>query len=75
MYDFIIDLLEDKEEVVLNHEQLEQLKKICSSYSEDEIDYSRIESVLNKFSSLNKHVLSKKNVEVIINLLKEKYEE
>ena len=75
MYEFIKNLLEDKEEVVLSHKQLEQLKEICDNYSESEIDYFNIENVLKKFSSLNKHILSEKNIEVIIKLLKDKYEE
>jgi len=75
MYEFIKNLLEDKEEVVLSHKHLEQLKEICDDYPEDEINYLNIEEVLKKFSLDNRHILSQKNIEVIIKLLKEKYEE
>lgn len=75
MYEFIKNLLEDKEEVVLSHKHLEQLKEICDDYSEDEINYLNIEEVLKKFSLDNRHILSQKNIEVIIKLLKEKHEE
>jgi hypothetical protein len=73
MFDKVLKILEDNEEVLLSNNQLKDLENICDQFKENGKDeILTIREILTSFSNIYPFILSKENIKVIIKIIEEK---